>query len=409
MFKITVPIHECSIVKSVNKDTGEESTKRRIVGIASGTELDRDEEEFALSALKAMQQAIEEGITLPDGTHSLVPLQSDHRASWLTDLGFLTKAWIEEGDEEHNLWIEAELNDSPSADYFYKLLTEKNEEKGRPTRLGMSIGGLVTKAHKKVNQATQKAHLVFDHILLKEVSIVSQPAYPTQYLQALTKSYQEDKDMEEENVQDIVAEGEQAAAKNDASEKNEAVAPESTPNITEPATEKEVEEAGSEGGEGVAKAVSPEDFETLKGEVIAVNKAVTDIAGILEQLRASYAHFSVSFEADRNADGNVDTEKSITEPETVDTEAAVQKSVNDAFVLYTEKALTPLINMINDLQAQVAELANQPVDKSLSVTTYDSTPKSPKEIYERRKAMAAVGTGQFDSIAESVKAALEGR
>lgn len=391
MFKITMPIYEHSIVKSINED-GEEITKRRIIGIASGTELDRDEEEFALSAVKAMQRAIEDGITTPDGTHTLVPLQSDHKASWLTDLGYLTKAWIEEDDDKHNLWIEAELNESPSADYFFKLLSKENAPK-----LGLSIGGLVTKAHKKIDKLANKSTLVFEHILLKEVSVVSQPAYPTQYLQALSKSYQQ---KEDDDMKDLVEKEVTEAVEEVEVDKNENEAVADGEN-TEPVVKEENSEA-KEDGDGVVKSVSPEEFTTIAAEVGEVKKAVTDLTEILNSMKADYAHLSVSFS---KIEETASAFKSVSD-ETVTTDSVVQKAMGDAFVTYTEKAIAPLVQMIRELEVKIEEIASQPVDKSLTIISAEANDTTPLALYQKQKAQAVATHQNWDPIDAAVKSVM---
>lgn len=178
-FKIT-----CSIAKAYEKSDGS-VLRRYISGLASGTKVDLDGERMAESAIKAFQKAIQSGMTLNDGQWSLIPLRSGHRTEWDDILGWLTKADV---DTDHNLWIEAELDlENPVAAALYKKLT-RSPEVGKPVKLGLSVGGTVLKAGYEWDDEHSDFMKTYYDVELREVSVVSQPAYPTSYLQALNKS-----------------------------------------------------------------------------------------------------------------------------------------------------------------------------------------------------------------------------
>lgn len=178
-FKIT-----CSIAKAYEKRDGG-VTRQYIGGLASGTQIDLEGERMAESAISAFQKAIKEGMTLPDGQWSLIPLRSGHRHEWDDVLGYIVGAEV---DKEHNLWIEAELDqENPVAMSLYKKLT-RDPEAGKPVKLGLSVGGTVLKAGYEWNDETSDFTKTYYNVELREVSVVSQPAYPTSYLTALQKS-----------------------------------------------------------------------------------------------------------------------------------------------------------------------------------------------------------------------------
>lgn len=183
-FKIT-----CSIAKAYEKKDGN-IIRRFIGGLASGTEIDLEGERMAESAISAFQKAISEGMTLPDGQWSMIPLRSGHRNEWDDQLGWIVGAEV---DKEYNLWIEAELDqENPVAMSLYKKLTKKAEH-GKPLKLGLSVGGTVVDAGYELNEQTQEFTKTYYDVNLREVSVVSQPAYPTSYLYALNKSVDWDK------------------------------------------------------------------------------------------------------------------------------------------------------------------------------------------------------------------------
>lgn len=178
-FKIT-----CSIAKAYEKGTGE-AIKKYISGLASGVQTDLDGERMAESAILAFQKAIKNGIYLSDGQWSLIPLRSGHRSEWDDVLGWVTGAEI---DKDHNLWIEAELDvENPVSTALYKKLT-RSPEAGKPVKLGLSVGGSVVDAGYEWDDVANKFCKTYYDVELREVSVVSQPAYPTSYLLALNKS-----------------------------------------------------------------------------------------------------------------------------------------------------------------------------------------------------------------------------
>lgn len=178
-FKIT-----CSIAKAYEKNVNG-VLRRFIGGLASGTQLDLEGERMAESAIQAFKKAIDEGMTLSDGQWSLIPLRSGHRHEWDDVLGWITGAEV---DKENNLWIEAELDhENPVAVGLFKKLTRAPEH-GKPVKLGFSVGGTVNRAGYEWDDEINDFAKTYYDVALREVSVVSQPAYPTSYLYALNKS-----------------------------------------------------------------------------------------------------------------------------------------------------------------------------------------------------------------------------
>jgi len=178
-FRIT-----CSIAKAYERQDGA-VIRKFIGGLASGTQVDLEGERMAETAIQAFQRAIKSGMTLSDGQWSLIPLRSGHRHEWDDVLGWITGADV---DAEHNLWIEAELDqENPVAMGLFKKLT-RPPELGKPLKLGLSVGGSVVSAGYESDDLTGSMTKVYYDVDLREVSVVSQPAYPTSYLFALSKS-----------------------------------------------------------------------------------------------------------------------------------------------------------------------------------------------------------------------------
>ena len=161
------------------------STKMYITGVASNTRRDKQDQRFTRVGLEAIKTAIEEGIYDSEGEWTEVPLLSGHRKEWDDVLGYVTKAEI---DDEENLWITAELDETSSTARELYRKVSKGNSRGRKPKLGFSVRGTVTKWHPVFDPEVQKSVPHFDNLLIKEISVTQQPANPTPYPIAIAKS-----------------------------------------------------------------------------------------------------------------------------------------------------------------------------------------------------------------------------
>ena len=178
-FHLALPIQKSYSVT----ENGE--TKMIIAGVASGTSVDLESDRMTDAAISAFQHAIEKGIVDKDGVHSLIPLRTGHRKEWNDVLGYVTKATV---DENNNLWIEAELDETSSVarDLFHKLRV--GHRPGKPLKLGFSVGGFITKARNEFDTLSKKMVRVIEDVLLDEISVVGSPAYAPSVVDVLHKS-----------------------------------------------------------------------------------------------------------------------------------------------------------------------------------------------------------------------------
>src|SRR5688500_12189190 len=177
-FHIALPIQKSYSVT----ENGE--TKMVIAGVASGTSVDLESDRMTDAAINAFQKAVEHGIVDKDGTHSFIPLRTGHRKEWSDILGYVTKATV---DENNNLWIEAELDETSSVarDLFHKLRV--GSRPGKPLKLGFSVGGFITKARNEFDTLSKKMVRVIEDVLLDEISVVGSPAFAPSVVDVLTK------------------------------------------------------------------------------------------------------------------------------------------------------------------------------------------------------------------------------
>lgn len=399
-FKITVPIENCYINKSVDNN-GNEVEKRYITGLASGTELDRDTEMMAESALHAMREAIEFGIITEKGEVSQVPLYNEHRKETLEQLGWLTRAWLEKSERPDGtmiseLWVEAELDDdNPRSQQLFKKLTTKGP-KNRPVQLGLSISGKVTKAFKKFDPQIKKAVTVFEHIALGEVSVVTRPAYAGSYLDILEKSYKEETGHElpfygENNMNGNEAEAQNIETTSDTTtEKNTVTDTQDDLNVTEKATSNDSQEVLTL--DAVEKAFEPQ-FKDL-GEQI---RSISVLLGKLQEVLAP----TPAEDADKSADT---TDPDVSKAETTIDEEGVnvlKQAISEALA----GAVNPLVEKIDAIEKSVADL-QKPNDQSFSVLGETEKTIDKNAVYEARKSAAAANGQGFDPIQAALDIAL---
>lgn len=138
-----------------------------IIGVATDTSEDKQNEIITERALKQMQEQISKGG---------INLMASHNADWDDELGEIIDAKV----EDNKLIIKAKLDDDNSkAMKLWNAL-----QKGK--QLGLSVGGNIIKAlWRLVNGQTKK---FIDDIALDHICITGRPANPRTWVSVLAKS-----------------------------------------------------------------------------------------------------------------------------------------------------------------------------------------------------------------------------
>jgi HK97 family phage prohead protease len=158
---------ECYIPLEKNGETS-------LSGIASALSLDRDEEKMSENALREMEKEI-----MING----VNLFGNHQHDWENTLGVIKRAKI----ENSQLNIDIDL-DNPKTNPKVLALLEKLK---RGIKLGLSVGGAITKEREEYDKSVGKRVKVIDGVKLFEVSVVGIPSNADSFLtlpQAISKS-----------------------------------------------------------------------------------------------------------------------------------------------------------------------------------------------------------------------------
>ena len=378
-FRMAMPIE-----KAFEKEV-DGNTRLYIAGLASGTTVDLDEERMAESAIHAFQKAIEDGITLePSGVWSLIPLRSGHRKEWDDILGWVVKAEV---DDKKQLWIEAELANTSAARDLYTVLTEPQRH-GRPVQLGFSVGGKIKKASREWNQERNKSIRVLEEIALGEISVTGRPAFAPSYVEALTKSVNWDK---VPLTQQEVANN--PALKESIMEKDvQQVDTGSTTNATAQNTDAAAENANAQ----VPPVNNPTLSDTPGSDAAQVQGAPqngnADVANLTQQVQSltqTVQNLQTTVQTLANSDKSAEKPAQVA---TVTPDANAEKSVDiaallaNAFASFKTDTIDPLLTELQTVKSSVAEIAGQPVDKSLSVRRSKEVETAVEKFHEEVKA-----------------------
>jgi hypothetical protein len=351
-FRIAMPIS-----KAYESPLESGATRKFISGVASNTQLDRDHERMAETAVQAFAKAIEDGIVLEDGRWSLIPLISQHRGAgkhWDQHLGWITKATI---DADHNLWIEAELDEfsSPAMDLFRKL--QRGDSYGKPLQLGLSVGGNIRKVGHEWDAQLQKAIRVIEDVQLREISVVGCPSNPATYVQVLEKSYDWAEIEEEDELTKETEMGDEKVEETIEVKTEEKVV--ETPSVVETTETDKVEDNTVVTTEQVAPAT-----EAQKVMESAVTELTAIVAQLAEQVKSLVAApQAVAVKEEKSEE--LDVSKSDDETETSSTDL-LKAAITEALAAPAEE-LRKANESIGELKKEIEELKSMPVDKSLSV------------------------------------------
>ena len=460
-FHLALPIQKSYSVT----ENGE--TKMVIAGVASGVSVDLESDRMTDAAIHAFQTAVEKGIVDKDGQHSLIPLRTGHRKEWNDVLGYVTKATV---DENKNLWIEAELDETSSVarDLFHKLRV--GSRPGKPLKLGFSVGGFITKARNEFDTLSKKMVRVIEDVLLDEISVVGQPAFAPSFVDVLNKStrwedvptyYQEENSMTlRESTAKRVAEelqkdtqpvdpstarvADEAPQPNDNVNTDNVAQVDAAAQVVDPVADEEAareaaaEQARAQAGvtdaqaqpeaqpqatgvqaEGTtpdnAGATTPSDDNALKelqDQVRALQDSVTQLLAAQQNTNVSVGQVPDAAQAAQPEVAQTQPQgEPVQKAETImvtpdvlkkSTEEFIVTAVTNAMLAFKTECLEPLTKEIDGIKATVEQIAQTPLDKSVSV----SPTGVPLNSVEQFRKHLADTKGKVNPIRESVIASL---
>lgn len=388
-FKLTMPIKKC-----YEKDI-DGVTHMYIAGLASGVGIDHHGERMAASAIQAFAKAVEEGVYLPNGELSLIPLRSGHRKEWDDILGYVVKAEI---DSDYNLWIEAELDETSSVarDLFAKLNAPPKPKK--PLQLGFSVGGRVKKAGFEFDPMSKSKIRVIEDVLLREISVVGSPAYPTAYVEALEKSVNWDEiseqvqesemtktDVQEQAIEPVAATDEVAKDAAVSEQTDEVAKTEEVNDAAQTPTNSEeaVTKASEEDTTPTEEAAADPQAE-LRGQIDNLSKSLDALAETVKTISESLNKSTEEVVTDVKEEVAETVEKSI--------EDRLADAVTSALTTFKTDHLDPLVSDLQAVKKNVEEIGGQPLDKSVAV----ASGKDESDVFEKfqertRKGESPIG------------------
>lgn len=384
----------------------ESQHKKKIRGIASGPKKDRQGHTFSPEGVRSIQRAIEEGHIDSDGDWSEIPLVYEHETKWDSEIGWVTKAEI---DEEGQLWIEAELDESSSkAMELYKRLTTPKKN-GKMRQFGLSVKGIVTEYHKVWDDVKKSYAPVFNNMQLDEITVTSQPCYPADAYLAITKSlnyHQEDvmdneetvvekslfdriqeKQAEVEQAEPVVAEETEAtevATENEdlvASPPNEIPAEAvETEEVEEEVTQEPVETVEAETETPAGYAVHPQNAEGI----IEVQKSIETLVSRISKLEEAIDTLSV-----REREPAV--VEAVVEGDTVEVQKSESTSELARIESIVAEAIGTLTGELEIVKSLVKEISEEPADKSINIIKSKGIVDQPTTANEYRVQLVEQG------------------
>ena len=387
-FKLTMPL-----AKSYEVTDADGVTHRYVRGLASGTNVDLQTDRVEPSVIDGFKKCIEEGIILPNGKLSAIPLLSGHRKEWDDVLGFITKAEV---DEEYNLWIEAELDEtSNGADELYRKL-----QKG--VELGFSVGGKILQVSHEWSPELQKKVRVIEDAIVNEISVTSKPANPKTFVEVMMKSVDwEDvpppveeilRNQTKESVMTKVDESTQDAA--------------TTTDVVQVQAEEVQVEAVQQVEAVPAQVVEDGSREESQSETPDVEELSKTVAELQESVRTLTEAISQLTVVNAPSSEEVVVEKStVTDPAPTET---LEKAVTAEQV---KEIMSALLNEfkeqnIDPLNKSLEEVASMPMDKSVALQdTKGGTQDTLTKRYEERINSLKESGQPYSPISEAVRLA----
>jgi hypothetical protein len=352
------------ILKADSRGEGDD-IQYYITGVMSGPDLDLQADVMMKSSLDQMVDAINNGIYDEDGDLKLVPLRSGHEKEWEFELGWFTKAWL---DEQNNMWVEAELDPlSTKAMELYKRL-QRDPQPMKKQKLGFSIGGKVLKARRLFDAAVQRTVRYIDAIYLFEGSVTSRPAYAPSFAEVVMKSVDwNEVFMEEtmpkkiENVEETLVATEESVPV-EKTEETPAEVTESSEVAVEKATETEAPVATA-----LLEVDSP-DFSFIQKSLDAQNEVLKDY----DETFKSYGEVITALQAEVSAvkestNTTNETLKRIEGIETALTE--VLKTVTEIAVADADRSLTTQAAPVQTVQEYLNKVpANKRMTEAVAIS-----------------------------------------
>lgn len=189
-FEAFIPL-EKEIVEGLLKDTpvGEAEKNPMLIGVASTTGIDSEDERISKSFLKKLRRQAKDKPVLDNTHYAAVSRQT---------IGVITKS----GGDEDNLEITVRLmkrSDSKEVDFILKQM-----ETG--IKYGFSIGGKITKIGREYNEKLKKTIYVLDDGDLFHVALTSQPVNQETFANAIVKSMVKPEPLPERNAEELEVE-----------------------------------------------------------------------------------------------------------------------------------------------------------------------------------------------------------
>jgi hypothetical protein len=153
-------------------------------GTASSDTLDSHRTRFNAEAQEGFQFDIMKGMEELEP----VELEAEHKGEE-EPMNILGPVVVGTVSADNKLMIRAKLDaDNPKAVYYFNKMTKPDKVTGKVKKFGLSINGVVEKAHYEYDQEAGTHIEVFDRVRLKRIGIVRRPSNPDCWIEKIIRS-----------------------------------------------------------------------------------------------------------------------------------------------------------------------------------------------------------------------------
>lgn len=154
-------------------------------GTASSDTLDSHRTRFNAEAQEGFQFDIMKGME----DQEPVELEAEHKGEE-EPMNILGPVIVGTVSSDNKLMIRAKLDpDNPKAVYYFNKMTKPDPVTKKVKKFGLSINGVVEKAHYEYDQEAGTHIEVFDRVRLKRIGIVRKPSNPDCWVEKIIRSF----------------------------------------------------------------------------------------------------------------------------------------------------------------------------------------------------------------------------
>lgn len=153
-------------------------------GVASSTKLDSHDTKMSLTCQEGFAFDIRKG--MEDKIPVILEVEHMGEDEPMNEIGWVTQASVNTNGQ---LQVICRFDsDNPKAMFYYNKMTKKDPITQKPKQFGLSINGIVDKAHWEFDEEASRTIQVFDRVILKKIGLVRKPSNPDSWVTKIIRS-----------------------------------------------------------------------------------------------------------------------------------------------------------------------------------------------------------------------------